>query len=81
MDYEKQKIEDLSIDNENANSHIIGKLEEWTLYNVKVAAFNSVGKSDYSPIAKDTTRESGEPAVHTIYCWLLTVVSTQKYGC
>ena len=45
--------------NENANSYTYIGLEEWTEYNVRVAAFNQVGTSAYSNIATDRTIESG----------------------
>ncbi len=47
------------ITNENANSHTYTNLEEWTEYNVRVAAFNQVGTSAYSSVASDRTIESG----------------------
>ena len=46
--------------NENANSYTFTNLEEWTEYNVRVAAFNQVGTSAYSSVATDRTIESGK---------------------
>lgn len=46
------------VPNENANSFTFANLEEWTEYDVRVAAFNSVGDSAYSTIATDRTIES-----------------------
>ncbi len=48
------------VNNENANSYTFGGLEEWTEYNVRVAAFNKVGTSAYSDVATERTIESGE---------------------
>jgi protein sidekick len=48
----------VNVDNENANSFMLIGLEEWTEYQVRVAAFNKVGVSSDSPIVKEATRES-----------------------
>ncbi len=49
----------IEVEDENANSYTFGGLEEWMSYGVRVASFNKVGNSAYSPIAVDRTRESG----------------------
>ena len=43
-----------------AVSYILTGLEEYTSYDVRVAAFNTIGDSPYSDIVNITTRESGE---------------------
>ena len=48
----------LLVSDENANSYVLSDLEEYTRYDVRVAAFNKVGFSPYSPVTSDTTRES-----------------------
>ena len=49
----------LEVQDANANSHTFTGLEEWMPYDFRVASFNKVGNSDYSPLASDRTRESG----------------------
>ena len=48
-----------NLPDENANSHIITKLEEWMSYQVRVASFNTMGYSEYSVPAETMTREAG----------------------
>ena len=50
----------MEVRNENANSYTFTNLEEWTEYDVRVAAFNQVGTSAYSSVATDRTIESGK---------------------
>ncbi len=60
------------VNNENANSYTFVRLEEWTKYDVRVAAFNSVGNSQYSTVATDRTIESGI-SIHSVECSYLDV--------
>ncbi|KAL4239205.1 Protein sidekick-2 [Mactra antiquata] len=49
----------LDLDNGmNMDSAILGNLEEWMQYEVKMIAYNDVGESIYSPITVERTRES-----------------------
>ena len=50
----------MTVRDENANSYTLTALEEWTRYDVRVAAYNKVGISSYSAIITDRTRESGQ---------------------
>ncbi|KAI0210962.1 Protein sidekick [Lamellibrachia satsuma] len=50
----------ITVRDENANSYTLTALEEWTRYDVRVAAYNKVGISSYSAIITDRTRESGQ---------------------
>ena len=43
----------------NMDSTILGGLQEWMEYQVKMMAFNDVGDSDFSPVTVERTRESG----------------------
>ncbi|ELU15655.1 hypothetical protein CAPTEDRAFT_52109, partial [Capitella teleta] len=52
----------VNVDSENANSFMLAGLEEWTEYQVRVAAFNKVGHSADSPVVKDSTREAAPTA-------------------
>jgi len=47
------------IDDENAISFQLTGLHEWTLYNIQLAAFNRVGRSNLTEIIVARTRESG----------------------
>lgn len=47
------------VGDENANSHVLSGLEEWTEYSIRVAAYNKVGHSEDSPVVTDSTREAG----------------------
>ena len=49
----------MKLDNEDANSHTLAGLDEWTSYDVRVAAYNKVGISSYTDQVTDRTRESG----------------------
>ena len=60
---ERDFTEVMRVRNENANSYTFIGLEEWTEYDVRVAAFNEVGTSAFSTIATDRTIESGKSAV------------------
>ncbi len=42
-----------------ANSYILTGLQEWTRYDVRLAARNAVGLGPFSPTTSDQTRESG----------------------
>ena len=44
---------------QHANSYVMENLEEFMTYSVRMAAYNSIGNSPYSPTVSDTTRESG----------------------
>lgn len=46
------------IDDSTANSHVLDRLEEWTAYEVLMAACNDVGCSAQSPLAVERTREA-----------------------
>lgn len=52
-------VQTVLVADENANSYVLSGLQEFTQYDVKVAAYNKVGHSPYSPVTSDTTRESG----------------------
>lgn len=47
------------VTDDNAISYSLTGLEEWTEYDVQVAAFNQVGISDFSNLTSGRTRESG----------------------
>ena len=50
----------LTLDNGiNMDSTILGGLQEWMEYQVKMMAFNDVGDSAFSPVTVERTRESG----------------------
>ncbi len=51
-------VRTIEVEDENANSYTFAGLEEWMSYDVRVASYNKVGNSVYSPIATDRTRES-----------------------
>ena len=57
---EEEFTKAMEVRNENANSYTFANLEEWTEYDVRVAAFNQVGTSVYSNVATDRTIESGK---------------------
>ena len=57
---EEEFVKAMEVRNENANSYTFTNLEEWTEYDVRVAAFNQVGTSAYSTVATDRTIESGK---------------------
>ncbi|XP_067672270.1 protein sidekick-2-like isoform X1 [Haliotis asinina] len=42
----------------NMESFILGHLEEWVEYEVKMTSYNDVGVSSYSPVTRERTRES-----------------------
>lgn len=46
------------IDDHTANSHVLDRLEEWTAYEVLMAACNDAGSSASSPPAVERTREA-----------------------
>ena len=52
------KLHSISIDNPAANSFVLDELEEFTLYEVILQAYNDVGTSDESPIVKERTNEA-----------------------
>ena len=52
------KLHSISIDNPAANSFVLDELEEFTLYEVILQAYNDVGTSDESPVVKDQTNEA-----------------------
>ena len=52
------KLHSISIDNPAANSFVLDELEEFTLYEVILQAYNDVGTSDESPVAKERTNEA-----------------------
>lgn len=47
------------IPDQHANSYILAALQEYIGYSVRVAAYNKIGKSPFSDVINDTTRESG----------------------
>ena len=51
-------VQTVLVSDENANSYVLSDLQEFTKYDVRVAAYNKVGYSPYCPITSDTTRES-----------------------
>lgn len=52
-------IESVVIDDENAISFQLTGLHEWTEYDVQLAAFNRVGRSNFTEVIIARTRESG----------------------
>jgi len=52
------KLHSISIDNPAANSFVLDELEEFTLYEVILHAYNDVGTSDESPVVKERTNEA-----------------------
>ena len=48
------------IEDHNANSFVLEDLEEFTIYQVIVQAYNDVGSSQPSPPATERTREAGK---------------------
>ena len=50
----------------NMDSTILGKLEEWMEYEVKMMAFNDVGDSSFSPVTVERTREAGNITSYTV---------------
>ena len=55
---DSSKLHSISIDNPAANSFVLDDLEEFTLYEVILQAYNDVGTSDESPIVKERTNEA-----------------------
>ena len=53
-------LESVSIEDHNANSFVLEGLEEFTLYQVLVQAYNDVGTSLPSPVATERTREASQ---------------------
>lgn len=53
-------LDSVSIEDHNANSFILEDLEEFTVYQVIVQAYNDVGTSQPSPPAQERTRESSK---------------------
>jgi len=49
----------VEIDDENAISFQLTGLHEWTEYDVQLAAFNGVGRSNFTEVIIARTRESG----------------------
>ena len=47
------------VTDQHAVSYVLSGLEEFTTYDVRVAAFNNIGDSPYSEVVNVTTRESG----------------------
>ena len=47
------------IDDENAITFQLTGLDEWTKYDVRLAAFNSVGRSNFTETVIARTSESG----------------------
>lgn len=55
---QQQQYSSVLIDDSTANSHVLDRLEEWTAYEVLMAACNDVGCSAQSPLAVERTREA-----------------------
>lgn len=53
-------LDAVSIEDHNANSFVLEDLEEFTIYQVIVQAYNDVGTSQPSPPASERTRESSK---------------------
>lgn len=53
-------LDAVSIEDHNANSFVLEDLEEFTIYQVIVQAYNDVGSSQPSPPATERTREAGK---------------------
>ena len=52
------ELHSISIDDPNVNSFILNDLEEFTLYEVLLQAYNDLGSSDPSPVVLSRTREA-----------------------
>lgn len=66
-------LDAVSIEDHNANSFVLEDLEEFTIYQVIVQAYNDVGTSQPSPPATERTREASKCFSGSI--WSLTVVN------
>lgn len=53
-------LDAVSIEDHNANSFVLEDLEEFTIYQVIVQAYNDVGTSQPSPPATERTREASK---------------------
>ena len=51
--------ESVVIDDENAISFQLTGLHEWTEYDIQLATFNRVGRSNFTDVIVARTRESG----------------------
>ena len=49
----------LVINDENAVAFLLMGLQEWTEYDIRLAAFNRVGRSNFTEAVVARTRESG----------------------
>jgi len=58
-----------TIGNPTGNSFVLNDLEEFSTYEVKMAAFNDVGSSELSVPSVERTRESGNE--NTVYSKIL----------
>ncbi|XP_064623842.1 protein sidekick-2-like isoform X2 [Lineus longissimus] len=49
---------EVSLENSNGNGYLLTGLQEWTMYEVRLRAYNIIGNGPYSPVKSDRTRES-----------------------
>lgn len=65
----------LVINDENAVSFQLTGLQEWTAYDIQLAAFNRVGRSNFSETVVARTRESGMSVANPCQMMIMIIMN------